>query len=231
MSLQLSAQGGGCAGKPLIRALHLRNADTGWTAATSWPKRHRPNHPAGKIKSAANRGLCADLEHRAAGRLGCSWGPRRCPTPCASCLALQRPAHPPRAAPRRPPQAGPLSRNRREKPSQGGKPRGCGNPTPRSSQAEKGVGWEGHWPPLTLPMAPLRCWDTSPNPLGAGTPTPATAVMQWDRADPGRPRLPAPHPKHKQWGFSRALLPGAFVKDRHHSRSGRQRLHRSPDQL
>lgn len=74
MSLLLSTQGGGRAGKPLIRALHLGSADTGWTAATSWPKRHHHNDPAGKIKPATKMGLRTEAEHRVACGLGCRWG-------------------------------------------------------------------------------------------------------------------------------------------------------------
>lgn len=73
MSLWLSKEGGGRAGKPLIRALHLRNADTGWTAATSWPKHRHPNDPAGKIKLAANIGLCKEPSVEQPAGLAAGW--------------------------------------------------------------------------------------------------------------------------------------------------------------
>lgn len=83
MSLQLSKQGGGGAGKPLIRALHLRNADTGWTAVTSWPKHHHPNDPAGKIKPATNTSLCKEQSMKQPAGLAAGWVPTAAMDICA----------------------------------------------------------------------------------------------------------------------------------------------------
>lgn len=223
MSLLPSAQGEGRAGKPLIRALHLGNADTGWDnsyiLAKTSPSQRSRRKDKNRLQiqvSAKSRSAERPRSSAAGGVPPAAWDT------LARRLALQRPAYPPRHPP--PPQ------KRREKPSQSRKPRCCGNPIPRSSQAEKGGGWEGHWPPLTSPKATLRCWDTSPNPLRAGTPSPATAVTQWDCADPGRPRLSTPS-KAQTVELSGLLLPGSFVKGRHHIGSGRQGIHRSPDLL
>lgn len=191
--------------------------------ATSWPKRRHPNDPTGKIK--------IGCKYRSLRRAGVQSGPGarlRVGSPCCPGHPCRPPGPPEAGLPPTPPPHPP--RNRREKPSQSGKPRGCGNAILRSSQTEKGGGWEGHWPPLTSPKVTLRCWDTSPNPFRAGTPSPAKAVTQWDCADPGRPRLSTPS-EAQTVELSGLHLPGAFVKGKHHIGSGRQGIHRSPDLL
>ena len=65
--LRLSKQGRSCAGKALIRALPLRNADTGWTGTTSRPKHPHPKDLAIKIKSATDTGFCAEQKGQEGG--------------------------------------------------------------------------------------------------------------------------------------------------------------------
>lgn len=171
------------------------------------------NDPAGKMKIGCKYGClrrvgeqCGPLVRLQAGSPPSPWTPALVVWFSKGQPTLPPPPH--GAAPHRLPQAGPLSRNRRGKLSQSGKPLcGCGNPIPRSGEAEKGVCWEGKWPPLTSPMSLLRSWDTGPNPLGAGTPTPATAVMQHNQ-NQGDLGFLHPHPKHRQW-----LLQGPPSRD------------------
>ena len=79
--LGLSKQGRICAGKALIRALPLRNADRGWTGTTSWPKHPHPKDLAVKIKSAADTGFCAEQK----GQEGGGWEGTGCRPTSPTC--------------------------------------------------------------------------------------------------------------------------------------------------
>lgn len=149
--LGLSEQGGGPAGKPLIRALPFRNADTGWTGTTSQPKRCHPYHPGGKIKSAA---ILVSAESECGATCGAARQvgrapPRRCTNGASPC---------------RPPRPGPFPHT--EKRNQvSGKPLRRWKTQFHAHSGREGTGLRPTSP--TCDDAPHR-----PEPLEEGVPTP-----------------------------------------------------------
>lgn len=91
MSLRLSEQGGSSAGRLFQRTLPLSNADAGCTGTPSPPKHRHPNNPSGKIRWAANTGLCEEPEGRAACEAG--WQVGRQPPLHSRCFSTPAPPH------------------------------------------------------------------------------------------------------------------------------------------
>ena len=150
-SLGLSKQGGGRAGKPLIRALPLRNADTGWPGTAS-----RPLPSPRRDKIGCNIGFCKESACGATCRAGRQVGrapPRRRTNGASPC---------------RPPRPGPFPHTEKRNQVSGKPLRRWKTQFHAHSGREGGTGW-GTGPRPTSPT----CDDArrQPEPLEQGVPT------------------------------------------------------------